>query len=87
VPVDRTDDELRDDEWPDPADLEHDDEPDTTTCPECGRTIHEDAPRCPHCGVWLTEGSAAAVRSRGWLWPSVVGTLVLLGLLGWRILR
>jgi uncharacterized paraquat-inducible protein A len=86
VPPHRADDELREEEWPDSADLDPDEAEPTVACPECGSEIHEEAPRCPHCGIWVTGDSSAAARSRGWLWPCVVGALVVLALLGWRIL-
>ena len=47
-------------------------------CPRCGEMISEDAPKCPHCGDWILDedDSAAAQRSRGVLWPIIIGMLV-----------
>lgn len=71
------DDELRDDEFPDPdqdPDLYDDDFSETLPCPQCGNEVYEDAVRCPHCGTYITHGTNVWSQRPAW-W-------IVLGLLG-----
>jgi len=77
------DDQLDDRELPDSADIDSGEDPEE--CEACGQPIYGDAPRCPYCGHWQVGQSLAEERSRGWLWPILIGTLVVLGAMGWRI--
>ncbi len=72
-----------------PEDLEDGDEDadEIITCPNCGRSLHEEAAMCPHCGEWIIGDSLAVQRSMGWFWPVVVGVLVALILVFWHGLR
>jgi hypothetical protein len=65
------------------GDNEFDDE--IIACPNCGGQLHAEAAVCPTCGEWMMDESPAARRSRGWLWPVVVGVLVALVLVWHRL--
>lgn len=72
---------------PQPMDIDRDDGDDDAgefiECPACGRVLHPDAAVCNHCGEWILDDSPAARRSRGWLWPVVIGLLVATILVFW----
>lgn len=66
---DAPDDEIRDDEYPEP-----DDESETIICPGCQADVYDDVERCPYCGDDLLTSSNVWL-GRAWWW-------ILLGLLG-----
>ncbi len=80
----------QDDDWDDPeedwettdggdvGDEDGWDEPGVRACPRCAEMISEDAQKCPHCGDWILDedDSPAVQRSRGVLWPIIIGMLV-----------
>jgi len=72
--VDWSDDELRDEEYPDEFDDDSDDDIELRLCPECGASIYEEAQQCPHCGAYVTFRHTA-FAGRPWWW-------IVLGLLG-----
>lgn len=83
----RYDDEPDDPNDPLPEDLddgEDDDPADGEPCSNCGNEIYAGQALCPHCGEWVTGESAAAGRSRGWLWPGVVALLIAIILVMWH---
>lgn len=72
---------------PQPMDLDestYDDDDGYAECPACGKLMHEDAAVCPYCGEWVTSGSPAADRSRGWFWPLMVAVLLGIILVMWH---
>jgi RNA polymerase subunit RPABC4/transcription elongation factor Spt4 len=79
-----SDDELRDDEYPDEEDAYDEEETLTTSCPACGAEVYEDAEQCPVCGNYITH-STSPWQGRSPLWI-VLGTLGALALL-WTLLR
>jgi hypothetical protein len=77
-----SDDDLRDDEFPDEDDA---DDGSTTTCPECGAEIYDDTPRCPHCGSYLPAD--VGQRSGGPAWWIVLGVAVALAAIAMWFIR
>lgn len=64
---------LDDSELPQEADLEEgDDEPELVSCPNCGKTIHEETVKCPHCGEWILDSPKAELYRSRWFWPIVI---------------
>lgn len=58
---DYSDDELRDEEYPDESDDgydDDDDENDTVICSNCGADVYEDSECCPKCGEFLTTNTS-----------------------------
>lgn len=75
-----SDDELRDEEYPDEEDDSFDEEETLTTpCPACGAEVYEDAEQCPACGHYITHATSPwQGRSPLWIALGVLGTLALL---------
>ncbi len=71
-----------DDEGPQEVDLEElggEEDPETVSCPNCGKDIYEDAERCPHCDEYVVDREGD--RTGGWgklLWVSVGACLLIL---------
>lgn len=82
---DAADDPLSDEEWPDEDDPNA--ECDVESCPSCGGTVAEGAPKCPHCGEWIIPATQAGRRLRTGWWPLLVGGLILMILVLWHGLR
>lgn len=57
---DSSEDDLRDDEYPDEADPngDEDDESETVECPACGADVYEDSERCPACGEYISPDTS-----------------------------
>jgi len=72
--IDWSDDDLRDEEFPDDEDNYDSDEVDTIPCPECGADVYEEAEQCPACG-WYITSSSNPLSGRSWWW-------IALGMLG-----
>lgn len=58
---------MKHDDWDEDEEDWTDDEEDlddheSTSCPECGETIHSFLDKCPACGYWLSESD----RRRAW---------------------
>ncbi len=69
---DSPDDELRDEEYPEPD--ASDDNSETIICPGCQADVYEYAEQCPYCGDYLLATSNVW-SGRSWWW-------IVLGLLG-----
>lgn len=85
MPDRNTEDELRDDELPDEADVEDADA--TVACHACGAAVYHDSERCPVCGEWLDESAMTAIgRGRRWWWLALaaagIGAVVIAMLFG-----
>jgi len=79
-----SDDELRDDEYPEESD---DDTTETVACPHCGAEIYEDTVRCPVCEDYITPGANAnSQRPLWWIVLGLAGVLAtLLALSGFLV--
>jgi hypothetical protein len=73
---DSSEDELRDEEYPDEADADwdNDDDPETIACPVCGADVYEESERCPACGEYITPNtSPLAGRSAAFVILGIAG--------------
>jgi uncharacterized protein (DUF983 family) len=80
---DSSDDEMRDEEYPDEADADWDndngngdDEGETIECPACGADVYEESQRCPACGEYISPStSPLAGRSAAFVILGIAGIL------------
>ena len=73
---DSSEDELRDEEYPDEVDdnWNEDDDSETVACPACGADVYEDSERCPACGEYITPNtSPLAGRSAAFVILGIAG--------------
>ncbi|MGH7179405.1 MAG: zinc ribbon domain-containing protein, partial [Tepidisphaeraceae bacterium] len=58
------------------SDMDDPDDPGVVECPNCRRTISEEAEWCHHCGKYIsTEDSPTRVPT--WVWIGVIVALVI----------
>ena len=68
----RTDDKpLEDKEFPDEADLDHQEDENKAEiqlshCPACGELIYDQAQQCPRCKQWIVQPGQRWRQSRKW---------------------
>ena len=74
IPIEWSDDELSEDEYPDGDDDFDRDGVDTLPCPECGAEVYEEAEQCPVCGKYITFDTSP--------WQGKTTAWIVLGLLG-----
>lgn len=79
MPQYEDDDELDDDDYPDPEDSDGDEE-DTVDCPYCGAAIYDDAVRCPRCENYISREDAP---SRPPVWIVVTAVICLFLVFAW----
>ncbi len=77
------DDDLDDDEYPEPN-LGDEDSVDTVPCPYCQQAVFEDAERCPHCENYLSREDAPLLIPP---WLRVGALLALAAALTWVFWR
>jgi hypothetical protein len=83
---DSSEDDLRDEEYPDEADddWDNDDEAETFACPACGADVYEDSQRCPACGEYISQNtSPMAGRSAVFVVLGIAGIVATI----WALLK
>ena len=74
------DSDLNDSEFPDPSDMDHEEEDSTDThpCPHCQTPIYDQSPRCPHCGNYISQNKSRAHKPLWFILAAILCLLVVL---------
>jgi predicted nucleic acid-binding Zn ribbon protein len=81
--TDEDDEELKDWEAPNPADVDDEESAETEPCPYCGKPIYEQAEFCPSCHNYISrEDPRSRRRIPRWI---IAGAIIALAvvILGW----
>jgi len=62
-----SDDDLKDEEFPEDADDDEESDFDQVRCPRCRAWVYEDADQCPSCGEWIVPSLKDSDGKR-WVW-------------------
>ena len=84
TPIEWSDDELDEAEYPDDVDDDFGDDADSDTvdtlpCPECGAEVFDQAEQCPVCGSYITfETSPWQGKSTAWIVLGLLGIVAVI---------